>query len=445
MMVHNGLRTRNFRTCIGDIDAVLVDILIAGTWTTFGSVYVHPLAGDFGRLLQLLTANVPFFLGGDFNARNVAWGDASNNRLGLHLIDLASHDGLSLFTPTSPTCFRMSEGSYIDKYVANRLMEWSTSAVCVLPSFSDHGAIAISVFCPSLELNVRNDFRLRQYGLANVVGINRFVERGIEELRMPIDSNLANEDLEHMAHKLGEIFGEAAEKFVPTKFVRANGVVLSSTTLSLIRKNHSIQRKYWRLRSAGLRRPELMTVRSEVELVRQMMINAISFDLNEHYRLTLAESNKMSKIYKTVITNTGYRRRARCPALLFSDEAKTQSIVGEAEEFGKRFSANHNLTVNDVSSRQNEVDDCYRRLESANLSIRFGDQLTANIETNAELDAFNDGLPPSQRGILTSAEEVAEIVRRAPNKRSFGNDQMPYLLMKRFLPSILLLLTVYFN
>lgn len=448
LLVHNGMKTRNFRTCSGDIEAVMVDVLVSGRWMTFGSIYVHPLASNMGRLAALLNDNMPLIMGGDFNARNVAYGDISNNRLGMQLMDLACEKGWTVRSSISPTCFRMPEGSFLDKFVLGRSFDLSTSAVNVLPSFSDHCAIAMSVFCESFELNVRNGFELRQYGLANVVGLNRFIERGIDELRIPTDNNLNDGDMELMATRMSEIFGEAADKFVPTKFVRANGVILSATSQTLIRRNHTLQRKYWRARTTGLRRPELSAIRTEVGLSRQMMENSIAHDLSAHYSHVLAETKKMGDMYKTVITNTGYRRRARCPAVLYSNESKDRAIVGDANiaaEFGRKFYENHCLTTNDASTKQAEVNRCYESVADANISIRFNDQISARIETNDDLMALNSLLPPSQRGILTSAEEISTIIRLTPNKRSCGSDQMPYLLMKRFVPAIMLLMTVFFN
>lgn len=448
LMVHNGLRTRNFRTCVGNIDAVLIDILVAGTWTTFGSVYMHPLANGFDQLTRIIDFNMPLVLGGDFNARNILFGDVSDNRLGLQLIDLATDENWTIKSSTSPTCYRMPEGSFIDKFVVGGILNCTTSAVSSLPSFSDHCAIAMSLFCGTFDLDVKNGFELRQYGLANVVGMNRFIERELDELEMPVAGNLAGDDLEHLAGRMGEIFGEAAERFVPRKFVRSYGVILSATTRTIIDKNRSLQRKYWRARSAGLWRPGLLAIGTEVRLTRQMMENAIARDLGDHYRRTLAETEKMGDMYRAVMTNTGYRKRAKCPAVIYTSELKDKAIVGDAdiaEEFGRKFHDNHNLTAGNASALQEEVDRCYEAVSNANISIHFDDQISAKIETNADLARVNEMLPHSQKGILTSAEEVADIIRRTPNKRSHGNDQMPYILMKRFVPAVITLMTIFFN
>lgn len=448
LLVHNGLRTRNFRTCVGIVDAVLIDILVSGSWTTFGSVYIHPLANGFDQLTRIIDFNLPLVLGGDFNARNTVFGDVSDNRLGSQLINLAIDENWTIKSSTSPTCYRMPEGSYIDKFVVGSNLCCATSAVGSLPSFSDHWAIAMSLFCSTFDLNVRNGFELRQYGLTNVVGLNRFIERELDELGIPVAGNLAGGDLERLAVKMGEIFSEAADRFVPRKFVGSYGVILSAATRTIINKNRTLQRKYWRARSTGLWRPGLLAIGTEVKLTRQMMENAIARDLSDHYRRTLAETERMGDLYRTVITNTGYRKRAKCPAVIYTSELKDKAIVGDAniaEEFGRKFHDNHNLTTGNASAQQEEVDRCYGAVANADISIHFDDRISAAIETNAELARVNETLPQSQKGILTSAEEVTDIIRRTPNKRSHGNDQMPYLLMKRFVPAVITLMTIFFN
>lgn len=94
---------------------------------------------------------------------------------------------------------------------------------------------------------------------------------------------------------------------------------------------------------------------------------------------------------------------------------------------------------------QAAVDDCYGHISTVNERINFGNNVRADIETNEQLATINEELPIAMQGLLTSAEEVGEIIRRAPNKRSTGGDQMPYVLIKRFAPSVLLLLTIFFN
>lgn len=82
LMVQCGLKVRNLRTLVGSIDAALVDVLIGNTWITFGSIYIHPTCCELSPLTTLLSNCQHFIIGGDFNARDPAFGDVSANNLG---------------------------------------------------------------------------------------------------------------------------------------------------------------------------------------------------------------------------------------------------------------------------------------------------------------------------------------------------------------------------
>lgn len=61
------------------------------------------------------------------------------------------------------------------------------------------------------------------------------------------------------------------------------------------------------------------------------------------------------------------------------------------------------------------------------------------------MEAIDQFLPPHQRQLLISYEEVNDVIQSRPNKKSSGSDSMPYFLLKYFNPSILLFFTIFFN
>lgn len=54
-------------------------------------------------------------------------------------------------------------------------------------------------------------------------------------------------------------------------------------------------------------------------------------------------------------------------------------------------------------------------------------------------------LPENQKNILTCTEEIEEIIKSRPNKKSTGSDEMPYYLIKFFDYNIILFFTILFN
>lgn len=91
------------------------------------------------------------------------------------------------------------------------------------------------------------------------------------------------------------------------------------------------------------------------------------------------------------------------------------------------------------------MNECYDTLLGCRDRIHFRVDFHADIETNEQLSEMILELPIAKRMMLTSAEEVKSVIAAAPNKRSCGVDQMPYTLLKRLIPNVLLLLTRLFN
>lgn len=448
IMVHGGFRIRNLFRVSGMIDAVFVDVCVGDEWISFGSVYVHPNCADLDPLALALAARHQFVIGGDLNARDPSFGDGANNRLGGLLIELTTDKGYNLFSPPLPTCFHAPDGSYIDKFMADATPPYPFSPIETIPSFSDHFAISMTVHCPSLDLTVKSGFKLRQFNLVNVTRMNRFLEEELDALRIPTDADLPHGDLERISGQVSDIFSRAVDRFVPSTVVRTNGILLSFATLSVLRRYHSAQRRLHRNIRRGTWSPTLDSIRVEIRLLRQMALNSIGCDLGHHYQNAMANTVSTRHAHRTIRTHTSYRRRDRCPAVIYTDEAKTASIAGNgavADQFRHHFLRNHLLTVDDVSEMDDRVGRCCTALSNTSLTIPFSPRVNPAILDRASLAQINDVLPVCARDILTSADEVSEVIRLAPSKRSSGSDRMPYVLIKSFSPSVILFLTILFN
>lgn len=77
-----------------------------------------------------------------------------------------------------------------------------------------------------------------------------------------------------------------------------------------------------------------------------------------------------------------------------------------------------------------------------NCTINFNDEIRADIETNDQVREIDKLLPEFQRGILTSVEEVTEIIMTRQNKTSVGGDDMPIIVLKKLSLANLLTITL---
>lgn len=80
-----------------------------------------------------------------------------------------------------------------------------------------------------------------------------------------------------------------------------------------------------------------------------------------------------------------------------------------------------------------------------NCKINFNEEIRADIETDEQSREIDNSLPDFQRGILTSVEEVTEIIMTRQNKTSAGDDDMPITVLKKLSFENLLKITIIFN
>lgn len=236
--------------------------------------------------------------------------------------------------------------------------------------------------------------------------------------------------------------------FAPVTFVKTNGIMLSGRSRALRRKYHAALRKRHRNRMAGTWLPFMRMIESEVCLLRQMMLNSIGNDLGTHYQNEMANTFSTRRVHKTIVTHTGYRKRMRCPNVLFDSGDKSTSLTGSeeiAKGFRDRFASNHRLSTDMHSPYDSDVHDYVKDIDRPTITIMFNDNMRADIEDWSELNELNERLPSNRRDLLTCGSEVCDIISAAPPKRSSGPDSMPYFLIKHFSPSVILFLTVLFN
>lgn len=449
ILIKSQFKIRNFKTHKRNgVEMVSVEVLIDNDWITVASVYVHPGNIDFDSLLRIFQHNNHFIFGGDFNARHTAFGDVSCNVIGQHLKEVQDVTNAMIVSPTMPTCFHARSGSFIDKFIFDSGFPLVFSNITNLPSFSDHNGIQISLRCNISTNLVTNNFYIKKFNYTNPNRFNRFIEGQINQIELPSDGNLPPNELEQICDRFSNILKHAIDRFVPTEEIRANGIILSYSTLKIQKHHHSLQRKLHRNIRRGSNPNSIANIKRDIALSRNMLHNAISFDLNNYYRNVLANTNSTRDAFTTVKFHTGYKKRSKLPNIIFDSDDKTNEIIGTenmANAFANHFSTNHELSPNLNSTMSNPVRHFNECLMNTATIITFNENILSAIQNERQLSEINDLLPEDKKNLLTSADEVAQIIAKRPNKKSTGIDGAPYYMIRQFSPEIILFLTILFN
>lgn len=221
-----------------------MDVFISNRWTKFSSVYFPPgLTNDLQLFRRFFLLHKGSFLCGDFNGRHRFFGDPSDNCYGIHILSTVNSLGGTILNPPSPTHFSWRSGSCIDKFI-NLSDILPTSTVQILPSFSDHFMISLTIPGqppPDLTEDLFN------YDLVDMDKFNKYVELHTKRMVLPIRENLNPLQIDSLVDEYNIIISNATNKFTPkARSHPKSRVILSPATRKLQASCRNLQRKLFR-------------------------------------------------------------------------------------------------------------------------------------------------------------------------------------------------------
>lgn len=450
IIIKNNIPIRKFKTKSGNIEYSSVEAQIQNEWIKIFSYYINTNGkasqSVFNKALKI-TGQLLHVFAGDSNSRHEMFGDISRNVNGIKLAACAENPGIKILNPTSPSCYRSPNGSYIDKFIIGNIRSTAISNVSVLPSFSDHFGISISINM-TLTAETRNGFTIRRFNFTQINPMNKFIERKTKQLVIPLNDSLENGDLETITTDFKKILEDSVKKYVPLAKIKTNKIMLSTQSLALQRESKKLQRKIHRL-NPGLANAVLLSeLRTKLSHCKKMVLGSIRSDIAKYYANMLTDTQNPRDAFRTIKFNTSHKKSSKLGGHLFTNDDKNECISGNqniVEALATNFEANHNL-INDTRSMiEGDVANSITNLNNRWSRIQFGSRITPKIESQSHLDEINGLLPDHQQNILTNSGEINDIIRSRPNKKSTGSDEMPYYLIKFFSPQIILFITILFN
>lgn len=422
ILIRNCFSIRNPRSFNNLIQAISVDVLINNTWRNFSSVYISPgMNITYDKMLLFFKKHGKSFIGGDTNARNRHFGDESDNHYGILLKRVADKLNIKLMNPSSPTCFRSCNGSFIVKFI-NTFDNINHGVVTVVPSFSDHFGIITKLY---VENNFKTDSMKRyDFDHANMEGFNKFLEKHSNEIVLPITSNLKDVELEAVISKYQGFLESAVKKFVPVANVNNKSrVILSSHTRALQRGCKNIQRKLIRNMNSPFQLKKFWIL--QIKNLKIMIRNSISYDTSKFFSNTFNDIDSNLEAFSVIKRFTGHKKRIPMGGSLFADVNNEIVIVGReniANGLRDMFGANNKIP----SAMNFEMDVFVKRdlkfLDAIDSGIKFTNRVSAKLINDGDVRACNEDLPFHQHNILTSFDEVWSVIQSRPNKKSTGMD-----------------------
>lgn len=445
IIIDSNIPVRNLRTTNGSVHSISMECKLSGSWLRISSAYFPHGKLNPDDIDKFFSDNKNTFFGVDTNGRHIAFGDGSTNIYGNALLNLANTTNLRIFNSSTPTCFKTTNGSYIDKFLSNSSLA-PIGQVESIPNFSDHLAIKCVIPC-CIPDTATFHAKLKNFDKTNVDKLNGFILNNLRGQIMPLNSNLTQDECEKLATNINQILESAVERYVPSTTTRGTAVLLSSTTRLLQGESKKLYKLLAQNKNLlGFHRSQF--IRTRIRLLRTMILNNVRHETGNFFTNTFNSIKNDRDAFRIIKRFTGHKKLSGSPDALFTDSNKTNCVTGNANIanlLATNFSNNNKLTLNMQSDYTNVVSDSIDFLNAQKPIIKFGGNITPDIADSAELIAINGNLPQQLRGVLTSMEEVSVIINSRPNKKSSGSDCMPYYLIKQFNHQLVRAFTIFFN
>lgn len=422
-----------------------MEFLFNNQWHGISSCYFPPgLNANLETFKKFFNNHQSRLMGGDFNGRHTKFNDFSNNIYGVFLCQMIDQFDMISLNPPTPTCYRSFNGSHIDKFIGHG-SPLTTSNIKVIPSFSDHAGILIQIhgennqIPPSITYNF-DKIRIEKF--------NKFMDLNIGGVALPTTTNLSPSQIDEIMDGVNSLLNTAITRYVPiAKNTGQNRVILSAITRSLQTHCKRLQRILYR-NGNNMQPFTKNQIINRIRLLKSMIRNACAHDTGIYYSNLYNNIESTGDAFKIIKNFSGHKKRETMSGSIYTNDERTNLIAGHtniANALGDQFIKNHKLTTDTYSNHQTEVDDAILFLNNTTVKIDFNDQISPIIRDDCELANTNEKLRIHQTNILTSANEVGEIIKERPNKKSSGIDNVPYTTLKNFSPLLILFLTTLFN
>lgn len=432
IVLGRNILTRGFKTFSQGLEAVSIEAFLNNVWVQLVSCYipptVKPVSDTTSAFANFLNNNL-CLLGGDWNAKDLSFGDSYGNVTGKWLVDFGFMHGFKIINPISPTCHHSINGSFIDKFLSRNILTQLTCSV--IPSFSDHLQICTQpVFTVS---NVNPEVGgMKCFSWTKLTKLNKFVLKEVTNLDLPINRNVSTTEIEGHICKINAIFNEAIDRYVPTTRTGQDGIKLSLTTLAIKQIYRSKLRHF--KRNPFLPNSAIATLKCELNLIKKLMLENIKIDISNFYNNILVDTNNVYTFHGIVgrKKNSGKFK----PINSISDSAGIL-VQGESNicnTLADHFANNHTLSYNQSSVYENPVNSFVNNFKS-DTYITFSDSCLAL----PSCEGIADG------DIRVSTNTVLEIINGRKNKSAVGLDKIPNRLLKMLDVRILDTFVIIFN
>jgi hypothetical protein len=372
-------------------------------------------------------------IGGDFNARNPFWGGSAYNETGRLLEEWLMEDGLLAQMVLIPTATPTRNLSYLDFFIASSTLhikyrEQHPNMLRTLEYESDHKAVLMVI---EKEPLIRSEpTYILDFSKLDARRLKQEINSMQNRIVLEEDRNLSNEEIDRAAREITEIIRSAMDISIPKIEVREKGLVqLNEITLKLI--------KYKKQQRRRLHRTGDDSIKSTINLLTKLIQEQIQLTTENYYQRKFSNIKMDNKTFKNIKNLTGLNAKENMPQIIKDGikYTKTEEKVNLlAEHFEGIHKQNHNMQGGQI---RRDVERVNENVKMTGPLFQFNPEWKSlRIRDNQEVREYNEFL---------NIEELNKLLKTANNKKSTGEDGIPYCVLKNLPLGIKKLLVILFN
>lgn len=414
ILIRRGLQFNQLDLSTSIVEAVGVSIITESTPINIVAAYypgsskkshLQQFRRDIRRLTQF---DQPFFIVGDFNARNQLWNCATSNKAGKILSQEQQSSNFYIHHPENPTRYPTGRGrpSTLDLVLSNNQVQMSVPITHTDLS-SDHLPVTFKINSSTSATRPENTYRC--YNRANWNQFSRMVNNNID-LSSRLLSDLDEErKIDDAILFFGNVLARAEEACIPLSNYNHQRNILPDEIQQLIRLRNTRRRQHLRTRD-----PLLGAIVEQLNgIIRSKCAEHRYRNFGEMLKKLDPGSNQFWKISRCLRNHVKYN-----PPLKVNGEIIVSSNQ-KAEAFAASFAAAHINTLE-------------------------GDAETTS-RVNSTMDRINQAECIVNPGVLAKPKEILSIIRSMKTKKAPGPDGIRNVILKHLPKKALVALTKILN
>lgn len=378
--------------------------------------------------------NTDIIVGGDFNARNTAWGDTAVNKSGKVVKEWLDKYDARFNVSHIPTLHPTRENSFLDFFIINNSLniEYSNNHPLYLKTFpydSDH--MGVELIITNQKMTQTTPVLRFDYTNTDVMKFRRHIDTLMQQNHLDTNRNLTNDEIVNATYRYNTIMKKAIDVAVPVITVKERGLIkLNDITIKLIAMKKQLRKALYRNGDT--------TLKPFIKHLDVLIKEQIKITHDEYWQKRFSSIKVDRDTFKNVKNLAGIKRTYDIPILvvngvLLNDTKEKVDVL--ASNFASIHRQNNNMGDPHFTST---VEDCARQFSIPLPLFQF----------NEQMNSLKTSIPPQLHTTyeqFMDLNDLNSILKSRNNKKSAGNDIVPMYLLKKIPDSLKKYLVVLFN